>query len=77
MEERYDPQFDADSPAISRGLKSSFAKVARKHGTELLAASDHAKPSRIDCEHLDENGHNALARAVEDKILSIYGRAAS
>ena len=35
------------------------------------------KISSIDCEHLDENGHNALARAVEDKILSIYGRAAS
>ena len=62
---------------VSRNLKYTFAKVARKHGTDILAASDHAKPSSIDCEHLDENGHNALARAVEDKILSIYGRAAS
>ena len=68
---------DAGSPAVSRNLKYTFAKVARKHGTDILAASDHAKPSSIDCEHLDENGHNALARAVEDKILSIYGRAAS
>ena len=76
-QERYDPQFDAGSPAVSRNLKYTFAKVARKHGTDILAASDHAKPSSIDCEHLDENGHNALARAVEDKILSIYGRAAS
>ena len=76
-QEGYDPQFDAGSPAVSRNLKYTFAKVARKHGTDILAASDHAKPSSIDCEHLDENGHNALARAVEDKILSIYGRAAS
>lgn len=76
-QDKYDPQFDAGSPAVSRNLKYTFAKVARKHGTDILVASDHAKPSSIDCEHLDENGHNALARAVEDKILSIYGRAAS
>ena len=49
-QEGYDPQFDAGSPAVSRNLKYTFAKVARKHGTDILAASDHAKPSSIDCE---------------------------
>ena len=57
--------------------KKAYEKVALKYNTELLAASDFANPSNIDCEHLDEQGHNALARAVKDKIISIYGKAAS
>ena len=75
--EQYDPQFDRSSPALSRSLKKAYEKVALKYNTELLAASDFANPSNIDCEHLDEQGHNALARAVKDKIISIYGKAAS
>ena len=75
--EQYDPQFDRSSPSISRRLKKAYEKVALKYNTELLAASDFASPSNIDCEHLDEQGHNALARAVKDKIISIYGKAAS
>ena len=75
--EQYDPQFSCSSPALSRSLKKAYEKVALKYNTELLAASDFANPSNIDCEHLDEQGHNALARAVKDKIISIYGKAAS
>ena len=75
--EQYDPQFSRSSPALSRRLKKAYEKVALKYNTELLAASDFANPSNIDCEHLDEQGHNALARAVKDKIISIYGKAAS
>lgn len=75
--EQYDPKFGRSSPGISRRLKKAYEKVALKYNTELLAASDYAHPSNIDREHLDKQGHNALARAVEDKILSIYGKVAS
>ena len=36
----------------------------------FLAASDVAKPSETDQEHLDEKGHLALANAIYKKLVA-------
>lgn len=60
----YDPDFDADSVARSKGLRAAYAAVAAEEHCAFLAASDYALPSAADREHLDEEGHLALAAAL-------------
>lgn len=38
--------------------------IAEKYGCDFLAASDVASPSRVDMEHLNEEGHQKLAEAI-------------
>ena len=50
-------------------LKSSgCAKIAQKRGSPFLAASDYASASHVDGEHLNAEGHEALAAAVLDRL---------
>ncbi len=70
-EEGYDTEFDKKSEYVSRNLASEYKKIADKHGYEFLDASKIARPSVIDREHLDEDGHKALASAIEEKILGV------
>ena len=51
-EEGYDPEFDERSVAVSK----------------WLPASEYAKPSTADREHMNEEGHAALAEAVYVKL---------
>ena len=68
-EEGYDTEFDKKSEYVSRNLALEYKKVEDRHGYEFLDASKVARPSTIDREHLDENGHKALASAIQEKIL--------
>lgn len=56
--------YDSRSLAVSRELKEAYRKIADVVGTAFLAASDMAKASEIDGEHLTEEGHRALYEAV-------------
>lgn len=60
----YDPDFDAESVACSKGLRQAYAETAARLGCAFLAASDYAAPSETDREHMDAAGHRALADAV-------------
>lgn len=68
--EEKDPEFDRKSVKTSRRLKHVYRKMAEKYGFEFLAASDYAKASGKDQQHLDENGHRILASAIYKKILA-------
>ncbi len=65
----YDPEFDEKSIQTSKELKAYFKRLAEEYDCMFLAASDVAKPSETDQEHLDEKGHNALANAIYEKII--------
>lgn len=68
--EEKDPEFDRESVKTSRRLKHVYRKLAEKYGFKFLAASDYAKASGKDQQHLDENGHRILASAIYKKILA-------
>jgi lysophospholipase L1-like esterase len=63
-----DPEFDASSVKTSISLKDEYEKIALKRGNRFLAASDVATASSVDDEHMDEEGHKALAIAIVQKL---------
>ena len=68
--EEFDPEFDEKSVLTSKELKAVFAKLAEEFDCMFLAASDVAKPSETDQEHLDAKGHLALANAIYKKLIA-------
>jgi lysophospholipase L1-like esterase len=68
-EEGYDPEFDEHSVATSKQLPKVYEKVARKKKVHFLAASQYAKASETDREHLDEEGHGRLADAMTELFI--------
>lgn len=64
----YDPEFDEESIATSKGLKKVYQEIAQQYHVEFLAASDVAKASDIDQEHLDAENHKKLAEAIRAKL---------
>ena len=56
--------YDSRSLSVSRELKRVYREIADVYGFAFLAASDVAKASDIDGEHLTEEGHRALFEAV-------------
>ena len=64
----FDPEFDTDSIETSKQLKAVYERIAKKQKIEFLAASDYAKPSKEDQEHMSVEGHRRLAEAVIEKI---------
>ena len=69
-----DPEFGERSVEVSHSLKDVYSKTASERGTAFLAASDHAKADTADDEHLNPEGHRALANALEEKIRDIFER---
>lgn len=68
-EKGYDPEFDAQSVAVSHQLKEAYQRIAKQNHCDFLAASDLASPSPIDREHLTEEGHRRLASAIFERLL--------
>lgn len=66
--EGYDTEFNENSVAVSKALPKVYEKIARRRGTEFLAASDFAKPSSTDQEHMDAENHRRFAEAITEKI---------
>lgn len=70
-EEGYDTEFNEQSVKVSKELPKVYERIARRRGIDFLAASGYAKPSVIDREHLDVDGHRRLATAISDKLEKI------
>lgn len=70
-EEGFDTEFDEKSEEVSGKLSEEYSKVAKKYGYAFLDASSVANPSSTDREHLDEEGHKALAEAVWEKLQAV------
>ncbi len=63
-----DPEFGTESVATSKKLKEVYRTIADRRGVNFLAASDYAKSSEIDNEHLDDYSHRIFADAVWQKL---------
>lgn len=68
--EEFDPEFDAHSVDIAKGLFHEYKKVAQTKGTNIISASDFAKPSDVDQEHLTKEGHQLLAHAIYNAVVT-------
>ena len=67
-QENYDPEFNEQSILTSKELKAYFKRLAEEYDCQFLAASDVAKPSEIDQEHMDENSHKKLANHIFNNL---------
>ena len=63
--------FNDQSISVSRELKQAYKELSDTYGTAFLAASDVAKASSLDGQHLTEEGHRALCEAVLKIIVSM------
>ena len=66
-----DPEFAEKSVNISHKLKSVYSRIAEERGTLFLAASDYTNADVRDDEHLNEEGHRAIAEAVYEKLKEL------
>lgn len=64
----FDSEFDQESVTVSKNLAAEYRKLAKEIDCDYLDASAVVSPSPIDEEHLDEVGHNKLARAVAEML---------
>ncbi|WP_407384517.1 GDSL-type esterase/lipase family protein [Ruminococcus sp.] len=64
--------YDDRSLAVSRALRQAYQALADRYGTAFLAASEVAKASDIDGQHLTPEGHYALYEAVLNVIDSMF-----
>lgn len=68
--EEFDPEFDSHSVDIAKGLFHEYKKVAQTKGTNIISASDFAQPSDVDQEHLTKEGHQLLAHAIYNAVVT-------
>mgnify|MGYP000233891234 CR=1 FL=1 len=69
--DEFDPEFSPESVEVSRKLTDVYRKIADEFGVEFLAASSVADSSEADQEHMNPEGHAALAGAIEEKIYQM------
>lgn len=67
----FDPEFTEASVSVSEKLKEVYRKIAEDEKIYFMAASDYASASAIDREHLDKEGHKALAQAILSRLTDI------
>ena len=70
-EEGFDQEFSKTSVALSQRLENAYEQVAREHGAFFLKASEYAKSSEADQEHMDEAGHQAFAEGIRNIIYEM------
>lgn len=64
-----DPDFDAQSVTVSEKLAEQHRMIAEAYGCRYLDAGMVTRFSDEDGEHLDGQGHAALAKAIAELIL--------
>ena len=69
-EEGFDTEFNENSVVVSKQLPEVYRKIAERYDTDFVAASDYARPSSEDREHLNEFGHRKLAEAIYNQFYS-------
>lgn len=63
--------FDRSSVEKSHALAPALEAMAKAQGAAFLDASLFASPSTLDSLHMEAEGHEALARAMADKLLNL------
>lgn len=63
--------FGRQAAEKSREFSQFYQEIAREYGCHFLDAAQYAAPGMVDGVHMDEEGHEKLARAVFDKVTSI------
>jgi len=63
--------FHQYAPDVSRMLQEYYMEMAQEYGCEYINAALFAKPSEIDCVHMDEENHLRLAQAMARKVKEI------
>ena len=63
-----DPEYDAQSLAVSQGVAAQYQMIAEAYGLRFLDASTVTQMSALDGEHLDPDGHKKLAAAIADIV---------
>jgi lysophospholipase L1-like esterase len=63
-------EWDLDDSVVEKSetLSALYRQVANERGCAFLDAAEYCQASTIDCLHLTEEGHRALAAAVAQKI---------
>lgn len=56
----------------SKEFPKLYYEQAKRFGCEFLNAAEYASPSPVDCIHMDETGHAALAEALYQKVRSMF-----
>ena len=60
----FDPEFNQNSVAVAKELQYEYQRLASEKKIPMISASDYASPSKIDQEHMTEQGHASLAEAI-------------
>ena len=63
-----DPEYDAQSLAVSQGVAAQYQMIAEAYGLRFLDAGTVTQMSALDGEHLDPDGHKKLAAAIADIV---------
>lgn len=63
--------WDDNSILQSNGLAGAIAAVCAEYGVEFLDAARFARPSEVDCIHMDEENHEKLAQGIFEKLLQM------
>lgn len=68
----YDLEFNPKSVSVSKKLGDVYEKIAEEENISFLRAADYAEASWVDREHLDESGHEKLAKAIFDRLEASF-----
>lgn len=68
----FDPEFDQNSVAVSKHLAAEYERLAAQTDCIYLDAATVAAPSPLDEEHLDAEGHAALAQLIANKVNQLW-----
>ena len=68
--EEYDPEFDTNSVKTAKALHNEYKRIAYEKNTNIISAADYVQPSETDQEHLTAQGHEILANAIFNAVVS-------
>ena len=68
--EEYDPEFDTNSVKTAKSLHNEYKRIAYEKNTNIISAADYVQPSETDQEHLTAQGHEILANAIFNAVVS-------
>jgi lysophospholipase L1-like esterase len=68
----FDPEFNETSILVSKGLAAEYARIASETGCYFLDAASVAGASPVDEEHLDAEGHAAIAKLIANQVKELW-----
>lgn len=71
-QKEYDPEFSQNSVEVSKQLGDVYERIAREQKISFMRASDYAEASEADQEHLNEEGHGKLAKAIYENLVPVF-----